>query len=349
MRRSLSNGVSNEELLITPASIFSRLIRDVQHARRSIDVEFYIFELDNVGRSFAMLLARKARQGLAVRLLLDGFGSRMISSSLCRELRESGVELSISSKFANSRNHRKMCLIDGRVAHIGGANIADRYVVGNGLGVWYDVVLRIEGEEVALLSRLFEFDFMLEKGVIGDVGQSGRGRILFYWSELESGHAMQNLFRLVTQGAKRRLIITTPYLFPSHREIELLRNAVQRGVNVVVVVPERVDVWLLDSVMPHFLDMVRGVGVEVLIARGLFVHSKMALVDSRCVVVGSANLDSRSFATNRELMAVSFNRSVVESANRYLANIIQQCTALRDEDTRSIMPRFVAEILRPLL
>ena len=119
MRRSLSNGVSNEELLITPASIFSRLIRDVQHARRSIDVEFYIFELDNVGRSFAMLLARKARQGLAVRLLLDGFGSRMISSSLCRELRESGVELSISSKFANSRNHRKMCLISaGQISQI---------------------------------------------------------------------------------------------------------------------------------------------------------------------------------------------------------------------------------------
>ena len=338
-----------QELLITPSTIFSRLIRDIQHARRSIDVEFYIFASDNVGQSIATLLARKARQGLSVRLLLDGFGSRMLSHKVRRMLRESGVDLLLSSRFANCRNHRKMCVIDGSIAHIGGANIADRYVVGNNLGAWYDVVLRIEGMEVAPLVKLFEFDYMLQEGVIGDVVDCRRGEIEFYWSESESGSAMSNLLREVVRRAKHRLIITSPYLFLPKDEVEVLGKAVDRGVNVVVIVPEKLDLWLLDVAMPHYVAELCRVGVEVLIVRGSFVHSKMALIDRESVVVGSANLDSRSLSTNRELMVVTRNRAVVSSANRYLGNIVQLCTTATEEDLSSLMPKFMATLLRPFL
>ena len=116
------------ELLTSPSSIFSALIADLQHARESIDMEYYIFANDRTGNLFADILRRKARQGVRVRLIVDGYGSMSVSRAMQHAMAADGVEFSMHTLVSRARQHRKMAIVDGRVAHVGGINIADRYV-----------------------------------------------------------------------------------------------------------------------------------------------------------------------------------------------------------------------------
>ena len=338
---------SEQLLLTTPSKIFSSLISDMQRARKTIDMEFYIFEDDNVGRSVARLLVRKAHQGVRVRLLVDGYGSRNIGSEMKRMLVNNGVEVVIFSSLSHSRNHRKMVVVDGCVAHVGGVNIADRYVAGNGLGVWYDVELRFTGRDVETLAKLFQFDYQMAKGDNYGVDVARGKRLSLHWSEAEEGIDM--LFERVVDGAHNELIITTPYLFPTRRTISLLRDVVKRGVRVKIIAPERCDVWALDRLMRAMYGEIMDVGVELRLLRGAFVHAKMALVDGRKVVLGSANLDARSFHINRELMLSTSDTGVCREARRFVAMLLDASTPPNNSERTTIVPRFVVGLLRSYL
>lgn len=347
MYTNYSRATTRQSLLFTPSQIFSSLIADVQGARRSIDMEFYIYEDDHIGGAFARLLARKARQGVLVRLLLDGFGSRHIGRSLCNSLRDSGVVVCITSRMGSLRNHRKMAIIDGEIAYVGGVNIADRYVTGNSLGVWHDVELRIEGVEVERLVKIFEYDLMLYHGIVGNIATETKGAIDIYCTELQS--SIVALFEDVVSSARRELIITTPYLFPTRMMVDQLRLVVERGVRVIIILPERCDVWPLDDIMRSIYSDVINVGVEIRLLRGAFVHSKMALVDRRRVVLGSANLDARSLHINRELMLSTSQERVCRSAYTYIRSLLNNATPPLSEEQRGRIPRFLVEIARPYL
>lgn len=336
-----------QRLLTTPSQIFSSLIADVQRARRSIDMEFYIYEDDNIGNAFARLLMRKARQGIPVRLLLDGYGSRNISRKLCNSLINSGVEVCMTSRIGISRNHRRMVIIDGNIAYVGGVNIADRYVVGNTLGVWHDVELRMEGYEASMLLKIFEYDLMLYHGVVGDILNTSSGNVGIYCSEFQ--HSITRLFEDIVDNAHSELIITVPYLFPTAMMVEKFRKAVERGVRVVIIVPERCDVWLLDDVMRSAYKEVIGVGVDVRLLRGAFVHAKMALIDGQRVVLGSANLDARSFHINRELMLSTAELGVCRAADMFVTSLLDKSTPPSSHELRSRIPRLFVDFLKPYL
>lgn len=349
MHRSTHYNNRSEQLLTTPATIFSSIISDVQHARRSIDAEFYIFASDRTGRAFAELLRRKSRQGVRVRLLVDGFGSRHLSRAMSLQLQRDGVDLRFYSNMGHCRNHRKMAIIDGAIAYVGGVNIADRYVVGNKLGIWYDAELRFTGTEVETLGAIFEHDYNLADGVMGDVSVAvGRG-LTIYHTECGGGGAMERLFADVVRGAEHEVIFTTPYFIPPEDGLELLHDAVQRGVRVCVVVPERCDIWAIDEVIHHSVSRAVSLGVEVFVCRHSFVHAKLAVVDRRRVVVGSANLDVRSFRLNRELMVSTLHRGVATSAVAFVERLMRLSTPPTRRELRAHIPRFVARLFSSLL
>ena len=347
MRKNNNIPKSEQVLLTSPSKIFSSLIGDMQRARRAIDMEFYIFEDDNVGRSVARLLVRKAHQGVRVRLLVDGYGSRNIGREMKRMLVNNGVEVVTYSSLSHLRNHRKMVIVDECVAHVGGVNIADRYVLGNRLGVWYDVELRFTGRDVETLAKLFQFDYLSAKGDNYGVDTPQGRQLSLHWSEADEGIDM--LFERVAREVRNELIITTPYLFPTRRTIALLRDVVKRGVRVTIIAPERCDVWALDRLMRAMYGEIMDVGVELRLLRGAFVHAKMALVDGRKVVLGSANLDARSFHLNRELMLSTSDRGVCREARRFVTMLLDASTPPHDDERTTKVPRFVVGLLRSYL
>lgn len=349
MLRSVKSNNPDEQLLTKPSTIFGNLIADIQRARRSVDAEFYIFASDRTGRAFAELLGRKSRQGLRVRLLVDGFGSRGMSGSMRRQLRNDGVELCFFSRRGNCRNHRKMAIIDGEIAYVGGVNIADRYTVGNHLGTWHDAELRVAGHDALALARLFEYDYDTANGREGRVDVVECGRLGIYWTECGGGGAMQRLFADIVRGAEREIVITTPYFMPPERSFKLMHEAVLRGVEVRVMLPERCDIWAIDDIMHHHIAHAMAVGIDVEVCRHSFLHAKLAVVDRRRVVVGSANLDARSLSVNREIMVSTFHRGVCADAIAFVERLMRLSTPPTSRELRSRMPHFVARMLEPLL
>lgn len=339
-----------QQLLTSPSTIFSSLIADMQHARETIDMEYYIVANDRTGRLFVDILSRKARQGLRVRLIIDGYGSRSLSSKLRKALQHSGVELLCHSLMRHSRYHRKMAIIDGRIAHIGGINIADRYAVGNALGKWYDVQLRLVGDGVSTLQRLFDYDAFVCEGIDCEVPMSyHHAGMRVVWSESRGGRAMAELLCETLEEAQTSLIFATPYFMPPARVMDMLSRAVERGVRVTLLVPERCDVWLLDHVMRRHIAQAVECGIDVRICRRAFLHAKLAIVDQTKVVVGSANLDARSLYHNRELMAVTTNRGVRESAERFIEEMLAISTEPTPHDKRSFIPAFLCRCFESLL
>ncbi len=339
-----------QQLLISPSTIFSSLIADLQRARETIDMEYYIFANDRTGRLFANILGRKARQGLRVRLIVDGYGSRSLGDELRKSLEDSGVELHSHALMRQGRYHRKMAIIDDRIAHIGGINIADRYAVGNALGRWYDVQLRLTGDVVRSMSHLFDYDAYVSEGIDCEVPMFYSGAELeVVWSESRGGRAMAELLRDILDGVHDSLIVTTPYFMPPAWVMRMLSHAVERGVSVTLLVPERCDVWLLDHVMRRYVAEAMAQGIDVHICRGAFLHAKLAIVDRTKVVVGSANLDARSLYRNRELMAVTTNSGVVEGAERFIEEMLERSTAPTTRDTRSRIPAFLCRWFESLL
>jgi cardiolipin synthase len=339
-----------EELLITPSSIFGRLIADVQRARESIDMEYYIFSEDRIGRVFAELLCRKARQGLRVRLLVDGFGSRRMSKHQRRRLLAAGVDVRSCRFVGYRRNHRKMAIIDSRIAHIGGVNIADRYVAGDALGPWHDVQLRFVGGGVSALVLLFDYDFFVAEGLKCEVPMCYVSpRLRLVWSESCGRRAMPQLFAEVMASARHSVVLVTPYFMPSKSVMKCLRDAVRRGVAVRLLVPQRCGMWLLDDVMRHYVNEARMLGVDVCLCRDMFLHAKLAVVDGCSVVVGSANLDQRSMSINRELMALTTCRDVVASAEEFVRSMMLSAVRPTAADLRTTIPRCLVRIVEPWL
>ena len=350
MRYNLNSRYRNLELLTTPSSIFSSLIADLQHARETIDMEYYIFANDRTGHLFADLLRRKARQGVRVRLIVDGYGSISIGRNMQRALLNGGVDLTCHTLLSRSRNHRKMAIIDGSVAHVGGVNIADRYVVGNTLGLWYDAQLRITGGGVAALLRLFDYDYMVSEGVMCEMPKPySEAGFEVVWSECRGGRAMSELLSSVIASARKRLLFTTPYFIPPKGIINELAAAVERGVEVTIIVPEKCDIWVLDHIIRNHIAHALSRGINIRICRRAFVHAKIAVVDGCRVVIGSANLDARSINLNREVMVVSQEYNVVEMANRFVDKLLWLSYAPEDGDSRSYIPSFVCRWLEGVL
>ncbi|MBO7263881.1 MAG: phosphatidylserine/phosphatidylglycerophosphate/cardiolipin synthase family protein [Alistipes sp.] len=347
--RNRANSKHSEVLLTSPQEIFTTLIKELQHARESIDMEFYIFLGDRIGNTITSLLRRKARQGVRVRLVVDGYGSRKMPRKMRQALTQEGVQLRVAHTFSHCRNHRKMVIIDQRTALVGGINIADRYVVGNELGVWYDAVLRIGGVAVAPLCRLFDYDFAPTANRIVPTPDETAHSPMLYWSESGGGGAMMRLLYDVIDGAERDIIFTTPYFMPPRGVLRHLEQAVERGVRASVIIPRRCDIWLIDDVMRHSIREAESLGIEVLLLDNAFIHAKLALVDTRRVVVGSANLDARSLGVNRELMLSSFNRTTCATAKHFLQRLRQMATPASDHEIKCYLPRFITRAITPLM
>jgi cardiolipin synthase len=320
------------EVLHDAAEAYPRLIADMEGAQASIHLQYYIWRADALGARLADLLARKAAEGVEVRLLYDPVGSLGLRATLYwRRLRRQGVDARPSSPLwrvhsISYRNHRKIAVIDGRVGYTGGLNIGDEHLEpGHGYARWRDVHLRLTGTAVHALQAVFAVDW----------ANATRGTLLGaqHFPPVEPVDGLpvqlslsgpdsdwrtirQQYFGMIT-GATRRVRVQTPYFVLDESLSEAIKAAALSGVDVSVMVTnggpdQRLVYWAAQT----YLAEVASAGAEVLLYRGGFLHAKTVVTDGEVASVGSGNWDIRSFSINYELNALVYDRGVAAGLER---------------------------------
>lgn len=314
------------ELLINGEAAFQRLFEDIRRARDYLLVLFFIVKGDEAGTRFKDALIERARAGVRVFFLYDEVGSFLLPEPYLDDLRRAGVEtlafattLGKGNRFQiNFRNHRKIVVVDGRVALSGGMNIGDEYAgVHTELGIWRDTLVRVEGPAAQCLQLVFVEDWNWAAGAppprltwqTPDNARCATGsgqRVLVIPTgpadPLESCH----LFFIEAIGtARRRIWITSPYFVPDEAVVCALQAAAVRGVDVRILLPSRADHVLVYLSSFSFLHEMDAAGVRVFRYQCGFLHQKVMLIDHELAAIGTANLDNRSFRLNFEVITLT--------------------------------------------
>ncbi len=309
------------ELLPDAATARSRLIEDIDNAAESIQCLYYIWLGDNTGRNVAEALVRAAKRGVAVYAMADGLGSRkFIRSKYWHEMRDAGVKLSVALPLKwvvdtilfsrlDLRNHRKITVIDSCITWCGSQNCADtEFLVKAKFAPWVDIMLRLEGPIVAQNQLLFASDWLLNNG--GEVPKSFEMKA----GEIEGGFPAQvfadgptdrrgatpQLLATLLTLARREVVISTPYFVPNSTVRDAICAAAIRGVDVTMIFPKHNDSWVVAAASHGYYRQMLEHGVKIFEFREGLLHSKTFTVDRRLSLVGSTNLDLRSFDLNYE-------------------------------------------------
>ena len=304
-------------------------------------------------------------------MLYDAVGSWRLPSSLVGRLRRAGVEVCTFGRVRfpwltpsfNIRNHRKIAVIDGRTAFLGGINIARRYLDGDELGHWRDEHLRIEGPAAAYLQRLFAADwhtsggrpFDLASHIAPDTYAAGGGqtsggvRMQIAWSQ--TGRTRQTIadaFTAAVMQARQEVLISTPYFVPPQPLLRVLCTAAAGGVRVRLMVPARGDMRAASLAGESYFSQLLAAGVEIYLYDRGFIHSKSMVVDSRTASVGTANMDCRSLETNWEVAAFIYDERFARKAASTFRRDLDCChrLTLREYEARPLRRRIAANFCR---
>ena len=351
------------EQLHDGGAAFAALIYALQGARRYIHLSYYIFADDRIGHAIADILVRKARAGVEVRLLYDAIGSWKLSERFVRRLRGAGIEVRAYAPLrfpwfsprANRRNHSKIAVIDGRTGFVGGINIAERYLDGDALGRWRDEHLRVEGDAVADLQRLFIADWARVTDECLDLrryvaphGIRQRLPIQLAWSEEgPSRLTIAEAFAAAVVRARQRVRICSPYFLPPTLILDALRLAARGGIRVEVMIPTCSDSPFSDLVSDSYVADLLDAGVELYRYDNGFLHAKLVIVDDTLASVGTANMDYRSLTDNLEVTAFIRDRETVRLLAATFDDDLASCRRITRAEWRPpLWRRTLGDVLR---
>lgn len=309
----------------------AELLRSISQAQHHVHLLFYIFENDAVGRLVADALVDCARRGVEVRLVYDDVGCWRVPDAFFRRMAAQGVQVEafMPVRFpslthrANYRNHRKLAIIDGRVGFIGGMNLAMRYL-GKPQTPWRDVQLRIVGDGVAALQRIFATDwYFVHKELLNDVKYFPRETTEHLstpkgYAQMVSSNPVSRYPEImygltwVMQHAERYLYIQTPYFMPTDPVLQAMQSAAMSGVDVRLMIPAKAESLLLRYSSGGYLTPILKAGVRVFLYQDGFLHAKCAVADDDWCTVGSTNMDYRSFEYNFEANAFIYDATTAK-------------------------------------
>ncbi len=335
-----------------PEATFLALSLAIQEARHHVHLEYYIFAPDETGRAIRDLLIRKAREGVEVRLLIDAVGSWWVGRSFVAPMREAGVKVAwflpwgLSSRrlSLNFRNHRKLVVVDGRVGFTGSQNIGDEYLGRKKkYGPWRDTHLRLIGPCVAQLQEVFAEDWHFATGE--DISMAA-----YFPEPKPAGHISA---QIVPSGPDRRpnglhqllfgamgdamneISLLTPYFVPDQAMLLSLQTASLRGVRVRLMVPSksnhRVVLWAGRSCYEELLEA----GIEIYEYEHALLHSKVVIIDGRWAMVGSANMDERSFRINFELTTMLYDPESTQELHDDFERLRTRCQRITRAELNS--------------
>ncbi|MCG6965010.1 MAG: cardiolipin synthase [Chromatiaceae bacterium] len=333
------------ELLDNFRTVFDAMITDIDSAHSRCHLCFYIWHDGGRVADLIEALVRAARRGVQCRALADAMGSKaFLKDAQARRLRDAGVELTaalptglLRALFVRQdlRNHRKILVIDDRVAYTGSQNLVDpRFFKQNvGVGEWVDAIARITGPTAAALDSVFELDWSVEIGreyeqprAIEHAARPSAGSMI---QVVPSGQdlrpqAIHQLLLTAIYSARRELVMTTPYFVPDDSMLTALLSAALRGVAVTLIVPARNDSVLVRYASVAHFDDLMSAGVNIALFKGGLLHTKSLAIDGEFSVFGSVNLDMRSLWLNFEISLfvydAAFTQQLSALQHNYLAN-----------------------------
>ncbi len=301
-------------------SAWSAMLFAIKQAKRTVYWESYIFEDDpSSEHNFFQTLLDKAREGVKIRVVLDGFGSLWLSSDIVNKLREGGAEILFFNSWFR-RIHRKILIIDQEVAFLGGVNVGKRYIK------WLDLHTRLNGRRIVRsLVGSFSQSYFYCGGTDPEI-LSLRKRSNIRKTELWllgnfpwiGKFMLRPYYEEKITLARKKIILVTPYFIPHRWLIKSLGRAVAKGVSVEVIVPQNTDSKFISLVNHTFISILNKTGIKFYLTRDM-IHAKAILIDDKVGLVGSNNIDAQSFDINAEA-SISFERKEMV---RDLKNIIE--------------------------
>jgi cardiolipin synthase A/B len=336
---------NNAWLAADSNAAIDEMVSDIDAARKTVHGCFYIWLADNNGLKLKHALIRAAKRGVRVRLLADALGSRLlIRSKHWRDMRDSGCEVRVALPVGNPlwtvirgrvdlRNHRKLMIVDNRVAWCGSQNCADpEFRIKPRYAPWVDIMSRWEGPVARHCQYLFVSDWIAEGGEeITDLLKKPlpRGSGAIVAQVLGTGptaefDAMPACFSELIHSAREELVITTPYFVPDEQLLFALTSAARRGVRTLMLFPKRNDNWIVAAASRSYYKDLIDAGAEIYEFKPGLLHAKTMVVDGCTGLIGSANLDRRSFELNFENNILfedqAFAAAVRTRQDQYLAD-----------------------------
>jgi cardiolipin synthase len=362
-RREYPFRQSDLELFTHGKDLFTDLFDQMNGASHHIHILFYIVKNDKFSKEFIHTLQKKAKDGVEVRLLLDWVGSSSISKNTINSLKKAGVHVSYchvprAPFFFYSlqvRNHRKLIIIDGNLGYIGGYNVGKEYIdFDPKLSPWRDYHLKMTGEGVLDLQREFLKDWrvatkinLLQDTVYFPSLYKGSIKHQLIPSE---GFFLEETFSTLIQNAQKSITIGSPYFIPSKQIFQDLLQALERGVKVIILVPNRSDHALVKEASFPFLRKLLKNGARIYQFTEGFYHAKSLLVDHRVCDVGTANFDKRSLFLNHEINCYIYDSHFVQQMEEIFNKDIQNAKPLSlDEISRKNPFRAMKELTARML
>lgn len=349
LRRSGSSPLTANNdvtLCVNGEEKFPELLSALEKAKSHIHMEYYIYEDDTTGNAVADLLIKKAQDGVKVRFMYDDFGSHGLGKSFISKLNKGGVMTAPFYRirwyaFANRlnyRNHRKIVVIDGEVGFVGGINMSDRYRndLNNGNPLfWRDTHMKIKGQATAYLQYLFICDWNFcgteridySKIYFPDLLQQDQIKnevVQFAASGPDSVQPVifYSLLEAIT-AAKHSIYITSPYFIPGESLMDVLIIAVQSGLDVKILIPGISDSVMVNAAASAYYTELLQYGAKIYKYNKGFIHAKTMVIDDDLAIVGSANMDYRSFDLNFEVNALVYSKKIARQLTQTFMNDLQ--------------------------
>lgn len=323
------------ELLMSGKEKFARLFEDIRQAKQSVHLEYFNFRNDSIASLLFDILREKRKEGVEVRAAFDGFGNDSNNQPLKKEhldkLHADSIDIyefdPIRFPWVNHiwpRDHRKIVIIDGRIAYTGGMNVADYYIVGTEqVGEWRDMHCRIEGSAVNELQKIFvRFWKKLAKEELTDPKyfqgtKAGNKMVGIANREPHtSNEIMRRFYVQALDNAKDSVKIINPYFVPTNKVIKALKRCAERGVKMDILISARYDEPLTPDIVMYNMKKLIKRGVHVWRYRPGFHHSKIMTVDGKFCTVGSTNLDARGLRYDYEVNALIFDKQTTQELDQ---------------------------------
>ncbi len=343
-------GGNHVELLPDYDGAVGRLIADIAAARRHVNLLYYLFADDKIGNRVADALIAAARRGVVCRLLLDSFASRRALRTLAPRLRAAGVEVVAvlplgffrrKAARLDLRNHRKIAVLDGRIAYVGSQNIVDADFK-RGI-VYEELVARVTGPVVHELQAVLLADRFFETETEASQEEESFP-VLDHTGDVEAqtlpsgpGYPFENNLRLVVAllyAAQKRVVMTTPYFIPDDTLLQAMTTAAQRGVEVHLVVSSKADQWLVGLAQRSYYEELLTAGVRIHVYKTHFLHAKHLSIDDQVALIGSTNMDMRSFALQCEVSLLVYDETVVKALHAVQQRYFDGSSVLTPEQWR---------------
>ena len=356
------------EAYFTGKEFFSNLKKEIANAKKFINMEYFIFQFDGIGKEIADLLIEKAKEGIEVNLIIDGVN--LANRKLNEYFKNTGVNLHLFFRTyipifnirLNYRDHRKVTIIDNRVAFVGGMNIGDEYLGKGEIGYWRDTSVKIYGDIVSSFEKEFYFSLSIVKNkylrdekISNEISLKYEEDDNVYMQVISSGPnyefpAIRDNYIKLIQEARKSVFIQTPYFVPDDLLLDTLKSAVLSGIDVKIMIPNKADHPFIYWINQYYVAELLRLGANIYRYENGFIHSKTILVDEEVVSVGTCNFDYRSFYLNFEINLNIYNKDVANSFKiQYYKDIaISKKLTFADFKMRSIFTKVKESVFRLL-